>query len=475
MELVEGWSLAGLLRVAAPLTPPRAPSSPAGSAASKVERIAREPRRWRRCWRGTGVWRRSPATLVLTLTRENRALGLRAVATADGLDDATLRQVLELTDDWQERRKVFEQIPELVGEPERALALVDRLRQSTRNGNDLFFLERTASEIGRRDPQAERLASRLRDRFFDHVPMPPAELFQGVDTPLDGRVALWRDIPAGSFLMGSPEGADFEKPQHPVEITKPFRMAAVPVTNAQYAAFDPDPAKDEPPDHPVRGVSWFAATAFCRWLSQALPETRGARLPTEEEWEYACRAGSQTKYWRGDTEADLARVGWYDKNSGNQTHPVGEKPANPWGLYDVHGNVWEWTLSPFTDEGYSGRDSGFKVDPSAVSVDEAADHAAAGGHPVYRGGSAWNDPDRTRAAYRNRDWIEIVHENDGLRVVLPPLPAAPSPRPRARGPRGTEQARPRRWTSCPAAFAVRSGRGEPGSSPNVRTCSVAGS
>ncbi len=87
------------------------------------------------------------------------------------------------------------------------------------------------------------------------------------------------------------------------------------VTNGQYAAFDPKHAGDKPPDLPVVNVSWRRALEFCQWLAETYEWARGARLPTEEEWEYACRAGTATRYWSGEGEADLDRVGWYEKNS----------------------------------------------------------------------------------------------------------------------------------------------------------------
>ena len=94
--------------------------------------------------------------------------------------------------------------------------------------------------------------------------------------------------------------------------------------------------------HPAVNVSWLDASRFCAWLSDQ-PGMRGARLPSQEEWEWFCRAATATTSWFGDHEPLLAHVGCYDENSGRQTHRVGEKPPNPWGFYDVHGKVWEWT------------------------------------------------------------------------------------------------------------------------------------
>lgn len=372
-----------------------------------------------------------PDELVKTLVQESPALGLRALATAQGLQESTITEVLELTtEDVDERGKVFLRLPELVGDGERAWRLIDRLRRATRNGNDLFFLDLAAREVIRLYPDHARAAEALLARFFDHIPPPPEELFRWVETPLDGRVELWRAIPAGSFWMGSPEGVgyDDEHPRHRVTFRHGFQMAAVPVTNAQYALFDPgkEPerwkgvAAKELPHHPRVNVTWYEAVAFCRWLAAAFEWAPGARLPTEEEWEHACRAGRETAYWSGDDEADLARVGWYDANSGRRTHRVGEKPANPWGLYDVHGNVWEWTASEGYSD-YSRRGGGLEVDPEAVPSPGLAEPSD-GEQRVVRGGSAWLNAYGARAAYRY-DWLpRNWYEYQGFRVALPAVP-----------------------------------------------------
>ncbi len=159
-----------------------------------------------------------------------------------------------------------------------------------------------------------------------HVELSLDGPFRWIETPLDGRVELWREIPAGSFMMGSPGGVghDDERPRHRVSITAPFKMGVVPVTNAQFRAFDPEyephawqgVPEEEVADHPAVRVNWRRAMDFCRWLSETFPWASGARLPTEEEWEYACRAGTETRYWKGDSESDLEQIGWYRENSG---------------------------------------------------------------------------------------------------------------------------------------------------------------
>ena len=362
-----------------------------------ASRIAGDESRWAEPYALLAGRIESPDELIRALVEQNRDLGLRAVATAQGLSDATVAEVLDLSSKFEERIEVYKRLPELIGEPERSLALIDRLRRGTRDGGDLYFLDRAARQVGERWQKATPQAEALRARLFDHIPPPPEDLFGWIETPEDGRVELWRQIPAGTFTMGSPEDEpgrhDDEGPQHEVRITSSFEMAAVPVTAAQYAAFDPthvshfaDKVEEERfATHPVENVTWYAAAMFCRWLARALPRTAGARLPTEEEWEYACRAGTATAYWSGSQEQDLRRVGWYDANSEGRTHRVGAKPANPWGLYDVHGNVYEWGLSKSTE--YAERPGGIEVDPHTVDPEDLA--GASGALRVIRGGSYW--------------------------------------------------------------------------------------
>ena len=271
-------------------------------------------------------------------------------------------------------------------------------------------------------PDAQRSSAQLCARFYDHIPPPPDDLFRWIQTR-DGRVELWCKIPAGSFLMGSPGGEEGgyedERPQHRVVVRSAFRIAAVPVTVTQYAAFDPEHRsyhqgkvpEDRIGSHPVEQVSWYAACAFCRWLSSHLDGAQSARLPAEEEWEYACRAGTDTRYWKGDGGADLAETDWYLANSDRRTHRVGRKPANPWGLYDVHGNVWEWTSSPWTDN-YSGREGG--IDPAA-----AAAQPLPGGLRVYRGGSFLDGAGFARSACRSGNQPQNAWQSHGFRVLLP--------------------------------------------------------
>ena len=207
-------------------------------------------------------------------------------------------------------------------------------------------------------------------------------------------------IQGGEFLMGSPEGVGHrdEHPQHRVRLSA-FYLQEHQVTNEEYRRFKPDHKFDQGQEkHPVVNTSWDNASSYAKWL--------GGRLPTEAEWEYACRAGTETAYWSGDSEEDLAGVGWYGDNSGGHSHPVGEKPANPWGLYDMHGNVWEWVA-----DWYRPYPEGSQVDP--LNTDSSS------GGRVIRGGSFVSTADFARSASRVRFVPGYRDDGLGFRVVLP--------------------------------------------------------
>ena len=156
-------------------------------------------------------------------------------------------------------------------------------------------------------------------------------------------------IPAGTFEMGSNKGDDDERPVHTVEITEPFYLGKYPVMQAEWeAVMGGNPSDFEGANRPVDSVSWDDAQEFIRKLQEKDGGDR-YRMPTEAEWEYACRAGEGDAY-----ERDLDAVAWYDENSGDETHPVGEKQPNAWGLYDMLGSVWEWVQDRYK-KGYYER------------------------------------------------------------------------------------------------------------------------
>jgi formylglycine-generating enzyme required for sulfatase activity len=159
-------------------------------------------------------------------------------------------------------------------------------------------------------------------------------------------------IPAGKFVMGSPPGeapkeAAGEK-QHTVTITRPFYLGKYEVTQAQYEkVMGQNPSLVKGDALPVHNVAWKDAQAFCDALGKKTGRT--VQLPTEAEWEYACRAGTTTAYHSGNTIADLEKVGWFGANSGGKPHPVGQKQPNAWGLFDMHGNIREYTRDLYAE------------------------------------------------------------------------------------------------------------------------------
>ncbi len=151
-------------------------------------------------------------------------------------------------------------------------------------------------------------------------------------------------VPPGGFTMGSSQtepGRVANETQHRVKFERGFRIGVTEVTQKQWRLImGTNPAFFMGDDLPVERITWPEAVEFCQRLSEQ--EKKAYRLPTEAEWEYACRAGTASVYYSGENEAALDEAGWYLGNSGNQSHPVGLKQPNLWGLYDMHGNVSEW-------------------------------------------------------------------------------------------------------------------------------------
>ena len=234
-------------------------------------------------------------------------------------------------------------------------------------------------------------------------------------------------IPKGHFMMGSPGGGecpDDDETLHEVTISKDFYLGVHEVTQAQYekvmgtnpSYFQGDEIKGSSSNHPVERVWWEDAVEFCKKLSD-LPEEKAAgrvyRLPTEAQWEYACRAGSKTAYSFGESSKSLGDFAWFYENSNDQTHPVGQKKANAWGLYDMHGNVWEWCR-----DWYGDYPKGAVSDPSGPR--EGSDR-------VYRGGSWNDDAANCQSAFRFRIYPSYRCYNLGFRVALSPSGIPKSP------------------------------------------------
>ena len=201
--------------------------------------------------------------------------------------------------------------------------------------------------------------------------------------------------------------ASDEQPAHPVTLTQPFYMGKYAVTQEQYAqVIGTHPSHFKGQDSPVEQVSWDDAQAFCKKAAEHTQQT--VRLPTEAEWEYACRAGTRTTYYSGDTDKDLARVAWYAANSNNTTHPVGQKEPNVFGLYDVHGNVWQWCQDWYGEDFYGKSEA------------ENPQGPAQGAYRVLRGGSWFFIPICCRSA--RRGWFDPGDRGRfiGFRVVVAP-------------------------------------------------------
>jgi formylglycine-generating enzyme required for sulfatase activity len=177
-------------------------------------------------------------------------------------------------------------------------------------------------------------------------------------------------IPAGEFMMGSDKGKnpdvdDLETPQHRVRISKPFYLGKYEVTQAQWeAVMGNNPSEFKGRTNPVEQVYWDDAEEFIRRLNKKEGHNR-YRLPTEAEWEYAARAGTTSEYSFGDNAELLKQYAWYLDNSEKKTHPVGQKQPNPWGLYDMHGNVIELVQDWFGEDYYSKSPSSDPRGPSS--------------------------------------------------------------------------------------------------------------
>jgi len=165
------------------------------------------------------------------------------------------------------------------------------------------------------------------------------------------------EIPAGTFQMGG-NGYEREQPIHTVTFAKPFKLGKYPETFAEYDAYAEQTGCKKPDDNgwgreqrPVINVTWQEAVDYAAWLGQVTGKAYG--LPSETEWEYACRAGSSDDYFWGSDESKAGEHAWFDQNSQDRTHPVGQKQANRYGLYEMTGNVWEW-LQDTWYENYQG-------------------------------------------------------------------------------------------------------------------------
>ena len=213
-------------------------------------------------------------------------------------------------------------------------------------------------------------------------------------------------IPSGTFMMGSssPGAPEYEKPQHRVTFDRPFAIGKYEVTQAEWTALMlANISSYEGAQRPVETASWRDAQEFVRRLS--MKTGKQYRLPSEAEWEYAARAGTATEFLSGNIPAGLEAYVWFAQNSGKETHPVGGKQPNAFGLYDVFGNVYEWTQDCYVDH-----HKGAPTDGRAVAGSAACPR-------VVKGGSFFSGPDNLRPADRGRLTADMSDGTLGFRVA----------------------------------------------------------
>ena len=244
-----------------------------------------------------------------------------------------------------------------------------------------------------------------RERFFRRCGLWPE-----TGRPEDQLGLEYLTIPAGRFAMGSADsdlsGSDDERPQHPVELES-FELGSIPVCEGQLARLTGIEPQSET-QLPAANVSWWTAYLFARWV--------GARLPTEAQWEYACRGSNDdrkkpTRFWSGDADDDLSTCAWYSENSQDRLHSVGHPPQSrtdhPWGLQDLHGNVWEWCMDRSASYELTPREGdGLRTDGRSRTR-------------ILRGGSFGSPASDCRSANRYRDWPGYGQGHIGFRLARP--------------------------------------------------------
>jgi formylglycine-generating enzyme required for sulfatase activity len=223
-------------------------------------------------------------------------------------------------------------------------------------------------------------------------------------------------ISPGKFIMGSPTSEPGHQPHeedlHEVVISKGYWIGQFEVTQAQFEhVLDTNPSKFKDPNIPVHKVNWHEAMYFCETLTEherfinRLPDTWKFTLPTESQWEYACRADTKTIFHFGNESHRLEQYGWFASNSADGPKPVGMKKPNNWGIYDLHGNMGEWCFDWYG-----------KTYPPHGSVDPITEKGSS--FKVFRGGTYTDIPNRSRSAYRNRITPDTRNPWIGFRVVL---------------------------------------------------------
>jgi formylglycine-generating enzyme required for sulfatase activity len=304
--------------------------------------------------------------------------------------------------------------------------------------------ERSLSEFCRTEDElidlVQKTAAKLLGEPTEAAASKKAEEKKELDKTFTNSIGMeFIFVPGGRFKMGSPEKEPGrygnEGPQHEVQITRPFYLGKYEVRVSEFREFvkatnyktqtearggswvwkkdkfvrDPEifwyrPGFSQADNHPVACISWKDAMEYCKWLGSKTGHVY--RLPTEAEWEYACRAGSQEAYSFGPDGRGLEKHGWFLDNAGGKTHPVGQKKPNAWGFYDMHGNVWE-----LCQDWLGNYASSFVVDPTGVP---------SGLTRVIRGGGWGTRPQDSRCAVRKDSTPADASNRNGFRLVRMP-------------------------------------------------------
>ena len=300
---------------------------------------------------------------------------------------------------------------------------------SSSSSHSFLDLDLELYQLNERIKKLEELVSSLKELFSPSL-NPSFDCDEEEIEECEFEPAVFLKISVGNFLMGSPgsesgRGSD-EGPQHSVTLTRDFEIQRTEVTqwhwfsvmgsNPSYFVSRSHCPEEHVilqgtalcPNHPVEQVSWNDIQTFLSFLNLSFLNEREEayhyRLPTEAEWEYATRAGTQTAYSFGNDVGELSQYGWYNLNSGGQTRAVAGLLPNPWGLYDVHGNVWEWVQDRYSS---SYPSSSSRTDPLHTSGDP---------DPVLRGGH-WGNDAHFRSADRHRSYSSNRYAGHGFRLV----------------------------------------------------------
>lgn len=329
------------------------------------------------------------------------ALGVPAAFAAPENHEEFARQYMP------ESQAIFERFRKDCAETKKLRdALTEDLRVMNRPTEDDAGHCALCEKIGALERREAAWAALIKDAFFKHkAAMATSEQLAAADAALAKKSLAWENDALKPMLK---KIAVLQQVGVPVTVEIPGRRYAFgkyEVTQREYnAVMGKNPSRFKGKNLPVECVSWGEAVEFCEKLTEQeraagrISKEQKYRLPTEEEWEHACCAGTTTDYYTGDSEADLARAGWYCGNSGGRTHPVGQKEPNAFGLYDMHGNVQEWTSTS------SGSD-----------------------RVIIRGGSWENFSCKSSyracgSSDRGGPWPDYRDDGLGFRVVLDPAP-----------------------------------------------------